>query len=213
MTRAIRILGLLALATGCSGGPSEAELAKRNRELAAAADPAVTAAMEDPIMSDRDLGVADDSLRVRHVGGPAEALYPSRTGANAAAFAALKGVGFTPSPCETGFVYGNAWAARMPAPFRLPQGATLVEAAGNDRPGCRSRMAAFRVAATPPSVIAAIRAGAMQAGYTALVQVRGSDQVVAGRRSADGATYYAIATPQGPGSEVSLLTAAKSPLR
>jgi len=133
--------------------------------------------------------------------------------ANAAAFAALKGVGFTPSPCETGFAYGNAWAARMPPPFRLPQGAALVEAAGNDRPGCRARMAAFRVATTPPSVIAAIRAGAMQAGYTALVQVRGADQVVAGRRSADGATYYAIATPQAQGSEVSLLTAAKSPLR
>ena len=174
----IRALPLLLLAA--CGGPSDAELRARADKLAETADPAITAALADPIMSDRDLTVADNSRRVRIVTGPAQANYPLPGGPNAAAFAALRALG-GPSRCEDGFVSGAAFAAQLPPAF-VPAGATLVEAAGNDRPGCRARFALFRVAEKPAAVTARIGARASAAGYGAEARVRGSDHVVAGRR-------------------------------
>lgn len=204
MTRALPILMLLLVAA-CGRGASADELAARQRELAAAADPAVTAALEDPVMTDRDLHVADNSRRVRLVSGPAQALYPPATRINARVTSALEGLR-SRDECETGFAAGFEWAARLPAAFRIFPGASLVEAAGNDKGACRSRMVAFRPAAAPQAVIDWYRARALAGGYTAQFQRRGGDLVLGGVRVADNATYYLVVSPRAGGSEGSLLT-------
>lgn len=203
MKRPLALL-LLFAAAACDRGPSEAEIRARQAAAARSADPAITAALEDPIMSDRELAVADNSRRIRSVRGPAEASYPLRNGDNAAIFAPLKAL--EPGPgCEIGFVGGAAFARQLPVQFAIPQGATLLEAAGNDRRGCRARMAAFRVAAPAATVAAGYAARAAAAGYTAKAGVRGADQVVGGVRESDGARYFLVASPRAGGSEVSLL--------
>ena len=156
----IRALPLLLLAA--CGGPSDAELRARAAKLAATADPAITAALADPIMSDPDLTVADNSRRVRIVGGPAQAYYPLRNGKNAEAFAALRALG-GPRTCEIGFKPGPAFADELPPAFRAPAGATLIEAAGNDRPECRARFVLFRTPASAETLAAQVRARARAA--------------------------------------------------
>lgn len=125
MTRAATSLLILLLAAACDGGPSATELARLDRERADATDPAITAALEDPIMTDRDLSVTDHSRRVRYVPGPAEASTPARITANAAVYNALKALETPPPACHRGFQKGSDWAARMPAQFAPPAGATL----------------------------------------------------------------------------------------
>lgn len=204
MTRALPLLTIL-LAGACSRGPSDAELAAQGSRLAATADPAVTLALEDPLMTDRDLQVADHSRRVRLVTGPAQALYPPETPINARLTAALRPLK-PGNGCESGFVKGLEWAARLPAAFGIYPGAALVEAAGNDVGTCRSRFVAFRPAAAPQAVVDWHRARALAGGYTAEFQQRGSDRVLGGTRARDGASYYFIVSPRAGGSEAALLT-------
>ena len=197
---------LLLLAAACDRGPSEAELRARAEALAATADPAITAALADPIMTDTDLAVADNSRRVRLVTGPARADYPLPGGDNAAAFARLRALGGPPT-CETGFVSDGAEAGRLPPAFRPGPDSTLVEAAANARPGCRARWALFRSPAPPAAIAARYRARALAAGYGAEARVRASDHVVAGRRLDGGPGYHLVAAPRGGGSEVAVIVA------
>lgn len=200
-------LPLLLLAAACDRGPSAVELARLDRERADATDPAITAALEDPIMTDRDLTVADHSRRVRYVPGPADASRPARIAANSAVYNALDALE-TPGPaCERGFRNAPAWAARLPAPFALPTGASLVEASGNTTRGCAAVVAIYRLPAPADRVVAALRAKALAAGYASIVQVRGADRVLHGRRARDGASYYLVASPRADGSEIALRTA------
>ena len=199
----MRPLALLLVLAACGRGPSDAELAARNRRLADAADPAVTAALADPIMTDRDLSVADNSRRVRLVAGPAQASYPDAGGEGADAFAPLRALGDAPR-CEAGFVSAPRFAAELPLPFRPAPSAALIEAAGNDRPGCRARFALFRVTLPAAAVAEAAGRRARAAGYGAELRPRGADRIVAGRR-ADGLGYYLLASPRAGGSEVAVI--------
>ena len=205
----IRLFALLplVLAAACGRGASDDELRARARRLANAADPAITAALIDPIMTDRDLTVADNSRRVRIVAGPAQAYYPLRDGHSAAAFAPLRALG-GPRMCETGFRPGAALAGELPPAFRPPVGATLIEAAGNDRPGCRARFALFRTPASAEAVAAQVRARALAAGYGAEGGTRGPDHFVAGRGPGEGPSFYLIASSRREsGSEVAVIAA------
>lgn len=203
LSRSSSMFLLLALAA-CGGGKSPDELAKLDRELAAAADPAVTAALEDPIMTDRDLSVQDDSRRVRHIAGPAQAVYPPNSKANIKALSGLDALAPGPA-CETGFVTGDAWARKLPSAFALYPGAILTYAAGTDQGGCRVRVASFGAPAPPQAIVDFYRARATRAGYSATPQTRGSDRILTGT-GARNASYYLIVSPRASGSEVALLT-------
>lgn len=204
MKRALVLLAVL-LAGACGRGMSDRELAAEARTRAASADPAVTLALEDPLMTDRDLHAADHSRRVRLVTGPAQALYPPQTPINARVTSALRGLR-ADDPCETGFVSGLKWAARLPASFGIYPGAALVEAAGNDKGRCRARFVGFRSAASSEAVLAWYRARALAGGYSAQAQQRGADSVLGGVRARDGASYYLLVSPRSAGSEAALLT-------
>ena len=197
----------LSLSTAaCDRGKTDAELAALDRNLADAADPAITAALEDPIMTDPDLSVSDDSRRIRTVNGPAQAIYPPRSANNEGALSALDGLGRGGNACDRNFAYGNEWAERLPAEFPLYPGARLIEAAGNDRGNCRVRVIAFRTAATPQAILDWYRERAVRGGYSAEQQRRGSDTVLGGERAADDASYYLVVSPGPRTSEVALLT-------
>jgi len=208
MTRATASLLLLLLAAACDRGPSATELARLDRERANATDPAITAALEDPIMTDRDLTVADNSRRVRYVPGPAVASAPARITANAAVYNAIAALEPRGPACERGFRTGAEWAARLPAPFVLPPGASLIEASGNTTRGCAAVVAVYRVPVRADRLVASLRARALAAGYASTAQVRGADRVLRGRRARDGASYYLVATPRADGSEIALRSAA-----
>lgn len=189
--------------TACDGEKSADELAKARRKSAAAADPAVTAALADPIMSDPDLSVADDSRRVRHVSGPAEVTYPPRSKANARALAGLDGL--AAPTCGTGFTSGKAWIAKLPPAFAPYPGAGGIEASGMDKPGCRVRVASFATTATPWRILNHYRVRVTGAGYTAATSRRGADHVLTGSRLRDGASFYLIVTPGANANAVALL--------
>lgn len=188
--------------TACDDTRSREELAAARREAVADADPAVTAALADPIMTDPDLTVADDSRRVRHVTGPASVTYPPRSKANAPIYAALDGFA-TPPACET--APGPAWRAKLPPAFAPYRGATGLETAGTDDGSCRVRVASFATAATPWTVLAHYRGRATQAGYVTDLKRRGVDHVLTGSRS-DDASFYMIVSPRAKASTVSVLT-------
>ena len=95
------------------------------------------------------------------------------------------------------------WAARMPAEFPAYNGGRLTEAAGNDHNGCRMRVVSFTTADAPQRVIDNYRGLVTRAGYSAEQQQRGDDQVLGGTRGES--AYYLIVTPQGNGSDVSLI--------
>lgn len=189
--------------TACDRSRSPEELAAARREAVAAAEPAVIAALADPVMSDPDLSVADDSRRVRHVEGPATVTYPPRSKANAPIFAVLDGFA-TPPLCET--APGEAWRAGIPPAFALYPRATGIEIAGTDAGRCRVRVANFAAAATPWTILAHYRGRATQAGYATDLKHRGADHVLNGRRAKDGASFYMIVSPRAKASAVSVLT-------
>ncbi len=205
MTRLL--LPLLAAATlgACDNTPSPDERAAARRTALAETDPAVIEALADPIMSDRDLSAADDSLRVRHIGGPAVVSVPPRSKANAKMLAALDGL--LPEPaCETGFKSGAVWLGEIPAAFAVYPGATNVSAEGLDKGSCRVRVAGFEAAATPWTILSHYRRRATEAGYASDLKRRGADHVLTGSRASDRASFYMIVSPRAKTSSVALLT-------
>ena len=193
----------MPLLAACGGASSPEELAAARREVVAAADPAVVAALADPIMSDPDLTVADDSRRVRHVSGPATVTYPPRSKANAAIHAALDGFR-TPPLCDA--MPGDAWRAKLPPAFAPYPGASGLETAGTDKAPCRVRIASFVAAATAWTMLSHYRGRVTRAGYVTEIKRRGADHVLTGRRAGDKASFYMIVSPRAKASAVSLLT-------
>jgi hypothetical protein len=186
-------LALLAAASlaGCQRG--EAAGTPRAQPLVASdVDPAVTSAINDPILTDRTLSSQSNRNAIRSVAGPAEAFYPPNADK-------------LPAPACAGatLVEGAAWAGRLPPEFALYPGARIVEAAGTDAASCRLR-AVELVSADPwDRVLGWYQARAAGASYAVARRVRDGDQILSGRRGDQ--AFYLIASPRGGGSEVSLI--------
>ena len=187
------LCGAIAL-TGCKRGGDQANnLAALDKQLVANnADPAVTTALNDPILTDRNLSTQSNRNAVRSAGGPPQALYPPDAG-NAPA-----------PPCAAAALDTNpAWANRLPPEFPLYPGARVTEAAGTDAAPCRLRAVILATADPWDRVIGWYQAQATRAGYSAGRQARDGDQILAGTRGDQ--AFYLIATPKEGGSEISLI--------
>jgi hypothetical protein len=202
------LAALLALA-GCGGGTANNDLAAIDNALIAnAVDPALTSALNDPLSVDPDLAQQANPNSARPPEMPVQAQYPAdaNPGEDPARPGQAAG-GPAPPPsaaaCGQGFDYGNQWASRMPAEFPAYPGGRVTEAAGNDHGGCRMRVVSFSTADAPQRVIDAYRGLATRGGYSAEQQQRGRDQVLGGTKGES--AYYLIVTPQGGGSDVSLI--------
>jgi hypothetical protein len=191
--RAFTVAGALALAA-CGSG-SDANLAALDNELLSGngADPAVTSALEDQILSDPNLSQQSGANGARPPERPIQAQYPAG-GAS----------GREPmSACGVPFRYGAEWAGRLPADFPAYPGGRVTEAAGADRDDCHQRVVTFTTADPHNRVLEHYRSAAARAGFSAEQQARGGDQVLAGTRGE--AAYYLIVTPGRAGSEVALI--------
>ena len=209
-----------ALALAACGQGSEA-----NNTFANDADPALTSALEDQILTDPALAQQSNRLAVRPPETPTRAEYPvagrqppvrlaSGNGPGAPGCTTCGGAAPAASPpppaagsCRGGaeFQYGMEWAGRLPAAFPPYPGGRVTEAAGQDRGECRVRVVTFRTADPHQRVIDWYHQRAVQAGYSAEQQGRGRDHVLGGVNQSSNGAYYLIVTPIAGGSEVALI--------
>lgn len=220
-SRAVMLFRLTAfsatLALAACGQGSNA-----NNSLAAGdTDPALTAALEDPILTDPDLAQQANRHNVRPPELPTRAEYPSAAPVRLASAdggarpapsnAAPPGPAASPA-CgarreggPVAFSYGMQWAERLPAAFPPYPGGRVTEAAGQDSGPCRVRVVTFRTADSYQRVIDWYQQRAVSAGFSAEHQARGADHVLGGVHPASNGAYYIIVTPIAGGSEVALI--------
>jgi hypothetical protein len=203
----LALAGLLALAA-CGGGSANNDLAAIDNELIAnAVDPALTGALQDQLSVDPSLSQQANPNSARPPEAPVQAQYPADINPGQDGSQTRTAGGTAPPPsaaiCGQGFDTGDAWASRMPAEFPAYAGGRLTEAAGNDHNGCHMRVVSFTTRDAPQRVLDNYRGLVTRAGYSAEQQQRGGDQVLGGTRGES--AYYLIVTPQGTGSDVSLI--------
>jgi hypothetical protein len=187
------LCGALALA-GCSRTAEPANnLAALDRQLVANdADPAVTSALNDQILVDRNLSSQSNRNAVRTAAGPAQAQYPPDAGKSGA------------PPCAGAPLDSDlGWARRLPPELPLYPGARVTEAAGTDTSPCRLRAVGFSTADPWDRVLAFYQDQAGRAGYSAGRQTRDGEQILAGTKGDQ--AFYLIATPGPAGTQVSLI--------
>ena len=193
--RTFAFAGALALAA-CGSG-SNANLAEIDNDLLAnnSADPAVTSALEDQILTDPNLSQQSGANGARQPERPIQAQYPAGGGRG----------GEPRSACGAPFQYGPEWAGRLPAEFPAYPGGRVTEAAGSDRGDCHVRVVTFTTRDPYNRVLEYYRSVAARGGFSAEQQTRGGDQVLAGTNEGSGGAYYLIVTPNQSGSEVALI--------
>jgi hypothetical protein len=215
-------LGAALTLAACERTPDEAQLAKLDNQITGnQADPALTSALEDPILTDPALSQQSNRNAVREAGGPVQAQYPAGGGPAALPAqrrAEIRGQA-TPAEhremvrlasgdgiaCGAPFEQGVGWSRRLPATFRVLPGARVTEAAGNNVGDCRMRAVTFTSPHPPERVIDWYRRRAASAGYSSEYQRYQADQILAGANEHDGGAYYLIVRPAGRGSEIGLL--------
>lgn len=161
-------------------------------------DPALTTALEDPILVDPSLAQQAHPNTVRPPEAPVQALYP------APAADQLR-VDVAQALCGGAFDRGPHWASRLPVEFPLYPAARVTGAAGNNSGGCRLRVVSFRTDDDWRPVLEFYRARAARAGFSAEQQQRGSDHLLGGVRARTESAFVVVATPLERGTEVSLI--------
>lgn len=84
--------------------------------------------------------------------------------------------------CDAKLTYGNAWADRLPAAFRVYPRATLREAAGVAGGKCNVRVVNFQTAASMQAVLDYYHTMAIRAGYTSDHRVNGDEHMLGGTK-------------------------------
>lgn len=165
-------------------------------------DPALTAAIEDPILVDPNLVGQAHPNTVRPPEAPVQAQYP-------AGWINADGIPATASParalCGAELERGTEWARRLPAEWRSYPRGRLTDAAGTDAGGCRLRFVAFHTPDEAGRVIGHYRAAAARAGFEAEQRRRGEDHMLAARNLRADTVVVLVVTPLERGSEVALL--------
>jgi len=206
MIRPLVLAGCLALAA-CGGGEADNLAAIDNGLAGNDVDPALTSALEDQIMVDRNLAGQAHPNQARAPETPVAAQYPAGTGAATRRATAAAGMGEAGATgaCSARFDYGEEWARRLPAAFPAYPGWRITEAAGNNHGECRVRVVTFTTGDDWRRVIDFYRGVAQRAGYDAEEQARGEDHVLGGVNARTDGAYYLIVTPTRQGSEVALI--------
>lgn len=84
--------------------------------------------------------------------------------------------------CDAKLTYGNAWADRLPAAFKIYPRATLREAAGVAGGKCNVRVVNFQTAASIQGVLDYYHTMAIRAGYTSDHRLRGNEHMLGGTK-------------------------------
>lgn len=227
---------VLALA-GCSKQPaSQQDLDSLDKELTAAAlpanqrDPALTAALRDPIMVDPaltqtantnvvrppnrpdpgsvppdDLGAVPDRVdpaTLRKTPAASGDCTACRRAQGALTLGELAARQPGGAACTARLSYSATWSVRLPDAVPLYPDARVEEAAGSD--DCRLRVVSFFSGAPVGRVLDWYYTQVTRAGYSAEHQAQGDEHVLGGTRA--GAAYALYVRPRpGGGSDVDLL--------
>lgn len=84
--------------------------------------------------------------------------------------------------CDAKLTYGNAWAERLPAAFKVYPRATLREAAGIAGGKCNIRVVNFQTAASVQAVLDYYHTMAIRAGYDSDHRIRGNEHILGGTK-------------------------------
>ena len=84
--------------------------------------------------------------------------------------------------CDAKLTYGNGWADRLPAAFKVYPRATLREAAGIAGGKCNLRVVNFQTAASIQAVLDYYHTMAVRAGYTSDHRLNGSEHMLGGTK-------------------------------
>ena len=177
------------------------------------ADPALTSALEDQILTDPNLSQQANRHSVRPPELPTRAEYPAAggpppvrraSGGSPPGESSIQPARRCGGTAAANFRYGMEWAQRLPAAFPPYPGGRVTEAAGQDAGDCRVRVVTFRTADPAQRVLDWYQQRAVAAGYSAEQQPRGRDRVLGGVNQSNGA-YFLIVTPVEGGSEVALI--------
>lgn len=84
--------------------------------------------------------------------------------------------------CDAKLTYGNAWAERLPAAFKVYPRATLREAAGIAGGKCNIRVVNFQTAASVQAVLDYYHTMAIRAGYDSDHRIRGNEHMLGGTK-------------------------------
>jgi len=206
--RSAAIAATLALAA-CGSGDGNNLTELDNELLGNGADPALTSALNDQILTDPSLAQQSNRNAARPPEAPVQAQYPAGSDARVSRASAGEVPGSGPvmpnSACGAAFDYGPQWARRLPAEFPPYPGGQVTEAAGSDRGDCHMRVVTFITRDPYNRVLEHYRSLAARAGFTAEQQARGGDQVLGGTSEASDGAFYLIVTPVRQGSEVALI--------
>ena len=180
-----------------------------------AIDPAVAAALADPLMTDPDLSVQANIDTLRPSDQPFQAPIPlgvptgARPDTAPTLGARVKAVSVADrteafAGCDLLVNYGQRWADRLPTDLALPDGAQVTEAAGSDTEGCRLRVVSFVLGDSPDAALSRYRDLARRAGY-ATGEARETGATVLSARRPDGAAFVATIGPGEAGSAIDLM--------
>lgn len=194
------LFGAAILMAGCQRQPADDPIAAAdNRITGNESDPALTSALQDPILTDPALTQQSNKNAVRPPAGPVQAQYPPERG-HRDMKNIVRGEG---EGCAGNVERSPSWAQRLPAVFPVFPGARVTDAAGNDVDGCHMRVVSFASEAPAQRVLVWYRERAASAGFSVEHQRHDRDHVLAGTNEDD--AYYLIVTPRRGGSDVSLI--------
>ncbi|MEY4269545.1 MAG: hypothetical protein RLZZ58_761 [Pseudomonadota bacterium] len=91
----------------------------------------------------------------------------------------------TGGSCDAKLTYGNEWADRLPAAFRVYPRAFVKEAAGVAGGKCNVRVVNFETSASPQAVLDYYYTMARKAGFTAEHRAAGGEHMLGGTRGDD----------------------------
>ena len=183
----MRFTILMALTlTACGSGPRDAAVNE--------VDPAITDALNDPIM-------ADPRLELQRGGGSVSVPLGAGGGDHAQTLGQIAAVRVKDpayAGCDAKIDYAFAWSARLPVDLALPNAAIVSEAAGSDAKSCKLRIVRYVIAKSPADVGLFYR----KAGFA----VAEKDGAFSGLRATDGAVFWVAIAPAASGSTVDFMT-------
>lgn len=180
----------LLLLAGCGSGEREATVNET--------DPAITDAVNDPILADPRLSLQERGGAIGVPTGVAENVGARTLGQIASG--RIVDPAFT--GCNAKIDYAFAWSARLPADLPLPAEAKVTEAAGSDAKTCKLRVVRFVTMQSVEAVSIYYRDLARKRSFT----LAEKDGTISGVRARDGAAFSIATTDAKSGATVDFIT-------
>ena len=180
----------LLLLASCGSGTREAAVNET--------DPAITDAVNDPILADPRLSLQERGAAIGVPTGVAENVADQTLGQ----VATIRVTETAFAGCNAKIDYAFVWSARLPADLLLPEAAKVTEAAGSDAKACKLRLVRYVTARAVDTVGGFYRDLAKKRGY-ALTE---TGNAISGVRTRDGAAFHVVTSETKGATTVDFVT-------